>query len=323
MKRATLLMLAALLAALLVAPLGGCIEGKSELADESPGVEQSTDGPTADRGKPDAPILDLGPGDHTLKDLSPHDGPGIDQPPKTDVTVPADGPPPSPDACPTFRICGGSCCSATEFCVVGASPSCATVPASSTVLYATAMPYSGNLGGRSGADAKCTASKPAGLPCAQPRAFLSVGTPTGGAICGVDTDEIQDMPVKYGFAATKPLYFYHKTTGHLRQLATTWPDALDGSIDVTAAMGTGASFGSWNAFWTGSKNNGAVDQVCTGDPTYHWNYSCLGWGTSATSSATHAFGGVGNASSTTIWISSSSNYLQCSNTFLMLCACKL
>jgi hypothetical protein len=132
------------------------------------------------------------------------------------------------------------------------------------------------------------------------------------------------MPGNYGYSSASALYFFHSADRRLRRLAINWPDALDGSIDITVKAGTGGSFGSWSGFWTGSFNDGSVAQHCDGpNPAYYWNYSCLGWTTSASSSSTRAYGAVGDSGSTSSWIHGPSNYLQCQSKFPLLCACRL
>jgi hypothetical protein len=223
--------------------------------------------------------------------------------------------------CPAGKECGTTCCASSEMCHTGLLLTCAVPATGATALYLTQNTHSGNLGGRSGADATCAAEKPAALLCSTPHAFLSVGAVSGSAICGSTADEIQDMPVNYGFDPAQQLYFYHSVDHQLRQFATDWGDALDGTINVTVADGTGGSFGSWDAFWTGSTNSGAVDQNCQGtDPALHWNYSCMGW---STTSSSNALAGIGHAQKTTYWIESSNNYMQCTNQFRFLCACQL
>jgi hypothetical protein len=226
--------------------------------------------------------------------------------------------------CAATKTCGSACCGASELCVDGGTnPTCATLASGTTVLYATASSYDGALGSRSGADAACAAHKPAKLTCSTLHAFISVGTPTSGSsVCGAEDDELRDMPSNYGYDAGKPLYFFHSGDGRLRKFASSWSDALDSGpgtlIDITVADGTG-SFPGMAAFWTGSYNNGAVAQDCGGD----WNYSCLGWTTTASAAVTRALGTVGDADTTDAWIHATYNYTQCHNKYPMLCACGL
>ncbi|MBF0239807.1 MAG: fibronectin type III domain-containing protein, partial [SAR324 cluster bacterium] len=80
----------------------------------------------------------------------------------------------------------------------------------------------GNLGGRSGADARCVAEKSATWPnlaCSNIRAFLSVDA----------NDEIQDMPTNYGVPTNRPIL---GPTG--TQIRSNWPQlwlGLDFSLN--------------------------------------------------------------------------------------------
>jgi hypothetical protein len=74
----------------------------------------------------------------------------------------------------------------------------------------------GAIGGRSGADGRCTAAAPAlSLPIAHTAAFISV----------TDSDEIRDMPSLYSVPTSLPIL---GPTGV--RIADDWADLLDGSI---------------------------------------------------------------------------------------------
>ncbi len=127
------------------------------------------------------------------------------------------------------------------------------------LLYMAASTYSGNLGGRSGADSKCDLG--ATLGCSINRAFINVST----------TDEIKDMPTNYNVPTDKPIYWYNRTTGLITLAANNWADLLDGSILVSQTSGTGIS----KPVWIGGNYDGSI---CTADCCSSWtsiNYS--GW----------------------------------------------
>jgi hypothetical protein len=130
------------------------------------------------------------------------------------------------------------------------------LPAGAILLYQSSGYYQGNLGGRSGADAKCISSMPTG--CGNARAFISVSA----------ADEIRDMPSNYSFATNKPIYWWNFSTGSGTIMANNWADMLDGSILSTYQSGTGSG----QYAWTGSYATGALWP----DDTYH-TFSCFGW----------------------------------------------
>jgi len=114
---------------------------------------------------------------------------------------------------------------------------------SGTILFRVG-PHNGNLGGRAGADALCESEKPSKLQCNNIHAFISVS----------DSDEIRDMPSKYGYALDKPVYYY-QASGKLVLIAYGWEDMLNGNIRTTVEPGI---------WWSGSNEYGQIDANCNG-----------------------------------------------------------
>ena len=127
--------------------------------------------------------------------------------------------------------------------------------------------YSGNLGGRSGADAIITANLPSSLSNVTIHALISID----------ETDCIANMPVTFNFPANVPIYGPDGVT----LIADNWADLLDGSIKVT--LEDAGVLGSSSSFWTGSYTNG----------TLVLNSHCNNW----TSSNASVYGTVGNEQS--------------------------
>lgn len=161
--------------------------------------------------------------------------------------------------------------------------------AGSVVLFASAS-YTGNLGGRAGADARCALAAPS--VCASSavhvRAILSVST----------TDTVAAMPVSYGLPTQAPL---RQPGGAL--VATNW----QGMFSALLASPLEASPNAW----TGSTKTGDVLQ----------NYTCNGW----TTSGTNAVGQFGDSMSTTAaeeartWLWGGG--FSCSVSLPLICAC--
>ena len=82
-------------------------------------------------------------------------------------------------------------------------------------MYATAIKYTGNLGGRAGADQIAEVNLPDGLTGKTVRAFISVDA----------NDCIRNMPSNYNFPADIPIVNADAT----HTIATNWADLLDGS----------------------------------------------------------------------------------------------
>jgi hypothetical protein len=143
----------------------------------------------------------------------------------------------------------------------------------------------GILGGRSGADALCSASinRPAGL--ARAHAFLSVSA----------SDQIFDLPTKYGVPGGLPIESLGGTI-----LARNFTGLLGGSI-LTSLGSAGVSAGDF--WWSGTSRDGRADPN-----------TCVGW-TSDT-----ATGRPGELGSTSIsWLSFTASTLPCASTLPVLC----
>lgn len=160
------------------------------------------------------------------------------------------------------------------------------------VLYKAGL-YNGNLGGRSGADTKCSSNKPVGVTQANVRAFVSLST----------ADEIRDMPSNYGVATNQEI---HSQTGS--RIATNWTALMSGTIEMTL-LAAGVPFsGNWWAF--GNNVGGAGFTEYMGD-----NFACVG----GTSSSSSWEGTQGNSGYTdTRWLYNTP-FLTCNQTAYLLC----
>ena len=123
------------------------------------------------------------------------------------------------------------------------------------VIY-SAGAYNGNLGGRSGADALCTATANKPNNFSHYRAFLSVTA----------DDEIRDMPANYGVSTDLPIMSSNSTL-----LANNWTDLLDGNL-VTSLTNAGVLPNN-SVWWSGSHTDGSLLSF----------YECGGWTISSTS----------------------------------------
>lgn len=208
-------------------------------------------------------------------------------------------------ACRTCCNLPGQCPGgvSTEDCPGGLCCPAACGSTGETAIYVSVQRKDGLLGGRSGADAFCAGEKPSGLHCSNVRAFLTVNA----------NDEIRDMPSNYGFSSGSPMYFYDRSANALTLFATSWADALDGSIQVTPHEGLGCCSTALYDFWTGSNNDGSH---ATNPP---WDYTCDGWVSTAN------LGMQGEFDSDTSWIRGPDNMISCaaSGGLYMLCACRL
>jgi|GEM_PF-988273 len=168
-----------------------------------------------------------------------------------------------------------------------------------TVIYVTSDATDGDLAdygsdARDGADAFCEMSLPVDFlsSCQNVRALISVSS----------TDEVRDMPVRYGYRPELPVYWWNADDEEFNQAADNWDDLLDGSLDTDADTGSGTSS---QDIWTGSSSAGAVDS----------SHYCSGW----TSSSSGVSGVVGTSdASNSTWIDTTSddtcdtsNYLYC------------
>lgn len=155
-------------------------------------------------------------------------------------------------------------------------------------LYATMSDHSGNLGGRTGADAICQSAMHATLVEAgyEARSFLSFSA----------ADEIQDMPTLYGIPVDLPIL---NVSG--MPVANDWGHLLSGGL-VQSLRDAGV-MGSNDYFWSGSSSNGAAAAV-----------NCNGF----TSSASNVFGASGYSQATdSTWTWTQS--VNCLSTRKILC----
>jgi hypothetical protein len=140
--------------------------------------------------------------------------------------------------------------------------------------------HTGNLGGRTGADAFCAAStsKPAGFTSY--RALISVD----------GTDQILDMPTKYSIPALPLVGNY--PAGTRPAIVANWAALLNGTtLATTMQLATGATN---HALWTGSNANGTIHAD-----------NCSGW-TDGTASFSGRVGAHNQTASPT-WISAGSD----------------
>ncbi|MBI4928432.1 MAG: DUF1554 domain-containing protein [Anaerolineae bacterium] len=116
--------------------------------------------------------------------------------------------------------------------------------------------HNGNLGGRSGADALCSAATNKPNNFTHYRAFISVTT----------NDEIRDMPANYGVPTNLPI-----TSSNSNLLANNWAELLDGNLaNSLADAGVLPDNSIW---WSGSQSDGSLLNF----------YECAGWTNSTTS----------------------------------------
>ncbi|HPL18629.1 MAG TPA: hypothetical protein PLM53_18635 [Spirochaetota bacterium] len=160
-----------------------------------------------------------------------------------------------------------------------------TPPPAAIYIYSAGQQPNGNLGGRAGADALCTAANPtAGTTV---HAFLSVDS----------SDLIIDLvPPAYrtGISVVDG--------GGANIISTDWASIWDGSIDMT--LSAASVLGGGLEWWNGSNADGTLN-----------SNNCSGW----TSGSSMTIGQMGNSNFTnSSWItwgslicSSGSNYLLC------------
>lgn len=146
------------------------------------------------------------------------------------------------------------------------------VDESANLLYVYMSPtsYTGNLGGRSGADSKCDLGTTLNCVTGRNRAFLSVNA----------EDEIRDMPTNYGYPTSGQIYWYNRTHGTTVRIAANWADMLDGTIEFPQNSGTGNGGG----VWTGSTASGTLSPL--GNCKEWTDESSKTWSTTGSSMAT-------------------------------------
>jgi hypothetical protein len=142
------------------------------------------------------------------------------------------------------------------------------VPATNIILYGHGTAFTGNLGGRSGANAKCVASanKPAGY--SNFAAFLSVNS----------SDTIAGRQAFSGLDTSRNI---RSANGTL--IANNWADLLDGTISNTlASAGINIPTGFWNS---GANADGTLGQTCNA-----WTVGAAGstvdWGVPGSATST-------------------------------------
>lgn len=109
-------------------------------------------------------------------------------------------------------------------------------------VYLSDKKYSGNLEGRSGADAKCDI--PAGLQCKENsvHALLTVS----------NSDSLYNFTANYGYSHTAPLSWYNRDTGAKTPLADNWTSFINEKITNGQKEGTGKGEQSdlpWSGGW--------------------------------------------------------------------------
>lgn len=112
-------------------------------------------------------------------------------------------------------------------------------------VYLTDQKYQGNLGGRSGADAKC--SIPTGLSC-KPG--------SNHALITIDADDsIINMAQNYNLDSNIPVYWYNRDNQTVISLAHNWLEMIDDDILHDQEEGTGKGEWSGDFPWTGGKGD--------------------------------------------------------------------
>ena len=158
-------------------------------------------------------------------------------------------------------------------------------------LYVTNSTFLGNLGGRTGADAKCNADANKALAgcSSDAKAFISV----------TSTDEIRDFPTTWSVNTSLPWWWAKSTS--MPKVAVDWADLLDGTI-LASAISAGFTSGT---VWSGSGSNGSLA-----------GYTC----TNFTSSLGTDYASAGDTTLTTsAWISSGGHY--CNSQRRLHCVC--
>jgi hypothetical protein len=182
--------------------------------------------------------------------------------------------------------------------------------ADSIVLFATPRLFDGNLGGRSGADAKCLSY----LDNESISMFNYSCSNVISLILVDSSDEIRDMVSNYGIPTNR------KIRGRNGMyLGESW-DNITGGTDGTYYLDYGLiaglpelfqESGDYHNYWTGSNTDASVN-----------SNSCNGW----TSKASRVSGGVGNPQYQPYNISTGRTIIYnaikaCNIKFRLLCAC--
>ena len=173
-------------------------------------------------------------------------------------------------------------------------------------VYLTDIKYDGNLGGRLGADEKC--SSPAGLNCKPGtiHAFITVDS----------NDSIIKMDKNYNFDENLSIYWFNRDTKKAIILAENWYKMINEDIINDQKDGTGKGEWSGDFPWTGGKGNtGYLD-------------SCNKWTTNeGDPSVGSGFHGIIGGTDKTYWLSSDgwagiSMVTVCANKRYLRCICE-
>lgn len=154
-------------------------------------------------------------------------------------------------------------------------------------LFPTATTFTGNIGGRVGADQQCAGEYQTNfgqLGCSEVHAFLSINV----------NDEIRDMPAKFGVPEGTEVKLANGTV-----IDSSWSELFDNSIQnpMTSLFGSG--------WWSGSRADGSLDL-----------YSCAAWTTASAGEQ----GQTGDATKTTAqWLANQG--AACSVPQRILCLC--
>lgn len=166
------------------------------------------------------------------------------------------------------------------------------------LLFDTRISYTGNLGGRVGADIKCRDCLDRPAACVGDAwAFISVSA----------ADEIRDMLTTKGINEMAPWYFRDSTHAGV-PAALNWTDLLDASVINTPFLG-GLDGCAGGSYWTGSSTAGG------------WSVHCSGW----TSSRIDISGRPGAANHKDgAWLTYPAPLggFGCGNARTILCACR-
>jgi hypothetical protein len=144
-----------------------------------------------------------------------------------------------------------------------------TTVSAAVYMYASSSTTTGNVGGRAGADATCTASKPGALTCTTIHAVISINN---------TTDEIATLASNYAIPAGRPV---QGPTGIAFQ--TDWNTFVNSGPPSTTAAATAGILAGAGAWWSFS----AASLPPTGLPAAQ---NC----TNGTSTGGTAVGGITN-----------------------------
>ena len=130
-------------------------------------------------------------------------------------------------------------------------------------VYLTDEGHNGNLGGRLGADEKCT-----------PPPYLNCKAETIHALLTVNSDDsIINMAENYNLNTDLPIYWVNKESKRIMILSNNWFKMIEGDIISAQGEGTEKSGMSW--VWTGGKGDKGNEEshgTCkqwTSDSDYH------------------------------------------------------